>query len=260
MKQKIKYFIKDLFIPKSFKRLLHETIDIGKDSILLFEKKFEYHLGVAFYHTYNEIFVDGIYQFPSKNETPTIIDCGANMGLSVLYFSKLFPEANIIAFEPDESVLPFLENNIKNYNLSNVKLFKNAVWTEETDLKFYTDNGMGGRVGNEYKEQNFKIIKALRLKDFLKSKVDFLKIDIEGAEFEVLKDCQESLINVENIFVEYHSDINGEQHLDDILKILKINGFRYHLKESFSRKSPFIDNQIVCERFDLAINIFAVKQ
>jgi hypothetical protein len=155
--------------------------------------------------------------------------------------------------------LPFLEKNILNYNLNNVKLYKNAVWIEEKELKFYTDNGMGGRLGYEYKEQDYKLIKALRLKDFLNKKIDFLKIDIEGAEYAVLKDCQDSLKNVDNIFVEYHSDINEHQHLDDVLKILKNTGFRYHLKESFSRKSPFINSQIVCERFDLAINIFAYR-
>ena len=84
-------------------------------------------------------------------------------------------------------------------------------------------------------------------------------MDIEGAEYRVLKNCEAVLKNVENIFVEYHSYINEEQHLEDLLQLLKQNGFRYHLKQSFSRRSPFIDKTVACENMDMAINIFAYR-
>jgi hypothetical protein len=70
MKKKVKYYIKDLFVPKSFKRLLNETIGKEQSSIKLFDNEFQYHLGVAFYHTYNEIFRDEIYKFNSLNINP----------------------------------------------------------------------------------------------------------------------------------------------------------------------------------------------
>ncbi|WP_016991060.1 FkbM family methyltransferase [Flavobacterium sp. ACAM 123] len=229
--------------------------------IMLFEKEFYYHYGLAFYDTYNEIFGSNIYEFQTNTTKPVIIDCGANMGLSVLYFSKKHPNAEIIAFEPDESVLPFLEKNIQSQKINNVKLHKKAVWTEETHLKFYTDNGLGGRIEKKYENQVPKIIKTLRLRDFLDTQnpIDMLKMDIEGSEYEVLIDCEDMLCNVGHIFIEYHSIYDEEQHLEDILNIVKRQGFRYHLKQSFSRKKPFVDNNLVCERFDMAINIFAYK-
>ncbi|MEY8848348.1 FkbM family methyltransferase [Psychroserpens sp. XS_ASV72] len=221
---------------------------------------FYVHHGRAFYDTYNEIFIDKIYDFKTDSQEPIIIDCGANMGLSLVYFKSIYPKAKILAFEPDESVLPFLEKNIKSQQLSGVVLYKNAVWKSDEELTFYTDSGMGGRVGVSYDNQEPVKIKALRLRTFLEQPVDMLKIDIEGAEYVVLNDCKDVLGNVKNLFVEYHSEIGDEQHLDDILQILKQNGFRYHLKESFSRKKPFISRHILCERFDMAINIFAYRE
>lgn len=243
----------------SFQRMLLDSKEKQEGQINLFDKKFYFHHGFSFYDTYREIFENSIYEFKTDNPNPIILDCGANMGLSILYFSKKHPNAEIIAFEPDESVLPFLEKNIQSQDLKNVNLFKKAVWTEETELKFYTDNGLGGRVEKKYNSCTPKIIKSVRLRDFLNKPIEMLKIDIEGSEFDVLKHCEDRLFNVNYIFIEYHSFYDEEQHLEDILNIVKRQGFRYHLKESFSRKKPFVDNKLVCERFDMAINIFAYK-
>lgn len=264
MKKIIKYiykYSKYYLWYTSFQRALFESKEKEEGEIILFNNKFYYHYGLAFYDTYREVFEKNIYEFKTNSTKPIIIDCGANMGLSVLYFSKKYPKAEIITFEPDENVLPFLEKNLQSQNLNNVKLNKKAVWTEEAELKFYTDNGLGGRIEKEYMNQTPKIIKSLRLRDFLQSvtPIDMLKIDIEGSEYKVIQDCEDVLFNVNHIFIEYHSICDEEQHLEDILNIVKRQGFRYHLKESFSRRKPFVDNSLVCERFDMAINIFAYK-
>lgn len=247
------------FQSTSFQRELFDSKEKQEGEIILFGKKLYYHYGLAFYDTYREIFEKKIYEFKTNNPKPIIIDCGANMGLSVLYFSKNYPSAEILAFEPDETVFPFFEKNILSQNIKNVELFKKAVWTEESELNFYTDNGLGGRVGVEFKNQIPRIIKSVRLKDFLNRPIEMLKIDIEGPEYLILKDCEDLLFNINHIFIEYHSFYDEEQHLDDLLNILKRQGFRYHLKESFSRQRPFIDNILVNEKFDLAINVFAYK-
>lgn len=248
-------------ILNSFERSLLISRNNKLDGVVeLFNNFFYYHYGPAFYDTYNEIFKLEIYSFNSKTEKPLIIDCGANMGLSVLYFSKKYPNSKIIAFEPDESVITYLEKNIKSQKIKNVDIFKKAVWNCETSLDFYTDNGLGGRVGIKYKNQTATKVKTVRLKNLLNRDVDFLKLDIEGSEYLVLKDCESEISNVENIFIEYHSENNKEQKLGEILEILKRNGFRYHLKQSFSRQKPFIDRKIVCEQYDMAINIFAYKE
>jgi FkbM family methyltransferase len=264
MKKRIKNlftYIKYYLWYSPLEKALIDSKRAKEGQIKLFDQEFYYHYGLAFYYTYMEIFQNNIYEFKTNSSKPAIIDCGANMGLSVLYFSKKYPNAQITAFEPDESVLPFLEKNIGSQKMNNVKLHKKAVWKEETELKFYTDNGLGGRIGKEYENQTPKVIKSLRLRDFLDTHnpIDMLKIDIEGSEYTVLQDCEDVLFNVNHIFIEYHSICDEEQHLEDILNIVKRQGFRYHLKESFSRRKPFVDNSLVCERFDMAINIFAYK-
>lgn len=227
----------------------------------LFGKKFHYHYRAAFNVTYEEIFNKGIYTFEPTCENPQIIDCGSNMGLSLLFFSQKYPNSHIIAFEPDSSVLQCLEKNIQTYGMYNVELNKKAVWIRNKTLEFFTDKGMGGRLGLDYQGQTPVRVEAIRLKDFIANKkIDLLKIDIEGAEFDVIVDCEPELICVEKIFIEYHSINDEDQKLGELLNILKRNGFRYHLSQSFSRNKPFIDEVITCEKIDMAVNVFAYRQ
>lgn len=247
------------FFLSSFDRALIDVRAKRSGQISLFGSPFYYQHGRAFYDTYQEIFIQEIYRFKSQTDKPLIIDCGANIGLSLLFFSRYYPKAKIIAFEPDNSVLPCLRENIKHSKLKQVELHERAVWDSVTELKFYTDKGMGGRVETAFENQQAVIISTVRLRDLLQEPIAMLKMDIEGAEYKVLKDCADVLCNVSCLFVEYHSFIGEEQHLDDILGILKRAGFRYHLKESFSRKKPFINRHILCEKFDMAINVFAYR-
>lgn len=228
-------------------------------TVLLFGRTFSYHHRQSFENTYHEIFEKGIYSFHPSNTKPRIIDCGANMGLSLLFFCRTFPYAIIDAFEPDISVLGVLEKNLKTYEMHQVSLHKKAVWTEVCTLQFYTNRGMGGRLSHDYGGDAVpEEVQTIRLYDFIGDKpVDFLKIDIEGAEVDVLTDIEDKLPLIEHLFVEYHSPVSGEQKLEVILSLVKRNGFRYHLSESFSQKQPFSDPVIVDEMFDMCINIFA---
>lgn len=258
-----KLFSKKSKVEKAFEQtpiadLLKEKYGV-KGTIKVDGRNFTFHDARCFYDTWQEIVHNKMYEFASSSAKPYIIDCGANMGLSVFYFARQYPGAEIIAFEPEAAIYDILKKNIETYSLSNVKAYKKAVWESETTLKFYSDHGMGGSVTNVFKKQKPVEIETLRLANFINKKVDMLKLDIEGAEYTVLKDCAHLLNNVENIFVEYHSFINKEQQLDDLLLLLKAQGFRYHLKESFSRKRPFIERNCACENMDMAINVFAYR-
>jgi len=69
--------------------------------------------GPTFVHKYKEIFEQQIYRFRSNNQRPFIIDGGANIGLSILYFKKIYPLSQIVAFEPDEKIFSVLQRNIQ---------------------------------------------------------------------------------------------------------------------------------------------------
>ena len=65
-----------------------------------------------------------------------------------------------------------------------------------------------------------------RLRNLLERKVQLLKLDIEGAELEVLRDCGARLQNVERLFVEHHSFLGRPQQLGEFFGILEAAGFR----------------------------------
>lgn len=213
----------------------------------------------SFLFMYKEIFEQQIYKFKSKNTQPFIIDCGANIGLSVLYFKELYPQSKIVAFEPDIKVFNVLKSNVQRFGLSDVELINKAVWKSETTLEFMSEGADGGRVIQLEKDKEKYKISTVRLGEYLSKPVDFLKVDIEGAETEVIKDCQDLLVNVENLFVEYHSFGNEPQTLHIILNILSGAGFRLHIHQM--RPSPQPCYQLdIYSGMDMILNIFAFRQ
>ena len=101
--------------------------------------------------------------------------------------------------------------------------------------------------------------KSVRLRDLLVEKIDFLKIDIEGAEYEVLVDCEDKLSYVENLFIEYHGNYNEMYKLNKILDILIKNDFKYYIKEAgVTFEHPFYDRENIYD-FNIQLNIFAFK-
>lgn len=225
----------------------------------IFGNTFAFHDSFCFCVTYREIFENEIYKFSPSAEKRTIIDCGANMGISVAYFSFNYPSHTIHAFEPDSGLFKILTRNVDNLGLKNVVLHNKAVWDKEEKLVFYTDGGMGGRVNDAYKNQDPTYIQAVALEDYIDENVDFLKIDIEGAEDVVLQSCKEKLNQVERIFFEYHNKLDSPQTLHELLNLVKQAGFNYYLKDSSSRQRPFVDTEVICETFDMATNVFCYK-
>ncbi len=183
----------------------------------LFETEFELVDSASFLFMYREIIVQQIYRFKAQSQNPLIIDGGANIGLSVLYFKQLYPDSHIIAFEPDLQVFNTLRKNLKNFNLSNIELINKAIWNSETELEFMSEGADGGRVINLESEKKSYKVQTVRLREYLNRPVDLLKLDIEGAETAVIQDCQDLLFNVKNLFVEYHSFVNDPQRLPIII-------------------------------------------
>ena len=251
---KFLYFCYKLLAFKYFPKIMHPQK-------IFFKGKFiNYGSRLWFAHNYKEIFLDKNYLFHTENNHPFIIDCGANIGLSVIFFKFLYPNSDIIAFEPDENMYQQCVNNIKTFNFNNVKIFKEAVWTADTELEFVSTKNLGGQIKfNIEIKGNILNVKAVRLLNKIDRKIDFLKIDIEGAETELIKDISEKLYLVENIFIEYHSYANQVQDLSIILEILKNAGFKYYIKEAYPNKIlPFIEKNKK-STFDLQLNIFGYR-
>ena len=208
---------------------------------------------------YKELFKDEVYKFASQKSNPFIIDCGANMGMSVIYFKTLFPGSHIVAFEADPYIFSFLEKNIQSFGLNDVTVINKAVWDKNDDvLSFLAEGGAGGRVQEKSGQHKFVDVITARLRDYLTEEIDFLKIDIEGAEGKVLADCKDRLGFVKNLFIEYHSMENTTQNLQLILQIVQDAGFRYHIKVAYSTRFPFIERKLNFG-MDTQLNIFCYR-
>lgn len=214
---------------------------------------------VSFLFMYAEIFEQQIYKFKAKNIEPIIIDCGANIGLSVIFFKQLYPNSHITAFEPDSQVYDILEKNIQKFNFSNVKLIKKALWSSTNTLDFMAEGADGGRIIYLQSNQDKYQVSTTRLRKYLNQPVDLLKIDIEGAETEVIKDCQDLLINVDNLFVEYHSFVKYPQTLHTLVNILHETGFRLHIHPPMTSPQPFYSRNVYLG-MDMQLNIFAFRE
>jgi len=216
----------------------------------------------SFRFMYKEIFEQEIYKFKTSTPEPFIIDGGANIGLATIYLKRLFPTSKIIAFEPDPDIFKFLKNNIAAFNLTNVELHQKGLWDHETSLEFSSEGADGGLISDLDKTRSTSIkIETISLKPYLKRPVNFLKLDIEGAENKVLKDIQDNLDMVERIFVEYHSFIDQPQTLNEIIDILTKSKFRLYMSipGNNSLNSPLMGlgnyNNI-----DFQLNIFGFKE
>lgn len=214
---------------------------------------------LSFVWQFKEIFVDKNYLFNADNTTPLIYDCGSNIGTSILFFKEVYPNSKIKAFEAEPKIFSILKQNLELNKFMDVEIFPKAVWTNNHGIEIASEGADGSSIFGKGKKTK---IESVCLKELIENEtsIDFIKMDIEGAETEVLKDCENSLSHVKNIFIEYHSFINQNQNLDVVLNILAKNGFRYFVNSAVPNKHPFLKRKnSASPSIDLQTNIYAYK-
>ena len=210
-------------------------------------------------HTYKDIFENKIYKFSASSDRPLIIDCGSNIGLSVLYYKTLYPNAEVIAYEPDKKNFQLLSKNISDNKLQHVTLHEAAIWIENGVIGFASNAAEGSSIANE--GSNIISVPSVRLADVLNKydKIDFLKLDIEGAEDKVVNDCGSLLSKIENLFLEYHGTIHETEKLTMILKTLSGCGFKVYLNNAANHlQTPFYE-KTSGTRHDVQLNLFCYR-
>ena len=212
---------------------------------------------IGFLHSVNEIFNQKVYDFRTDKPDPHIIDAGANIGLSVIYFKQLFPRSTIIAYEPDSEIFSILKENVG--SMEGVELREAAAWIDNTELTFFKEGSLAGSVEVDFSSKGEAVtVKAERLRDQIRRRpVDFLKIDIEGAENAVLFDIADELDGVDRLFFEYHSTPEKPQLLGQLLGLVADRGFRYAINGTHGPTLPFVDR--LQSGFDLQLNVFCFR-
>lgn len=127
-----------------------------------------------------------------KIKVESILDLGANIGLSSIYLSAHLSPSKIIALEPSKSTFDRLERNLE--STANVKCIQKGVWSRNAFLKADTNFRDGEDWSFRLVETSVKeeaIIEAVGLDDLMNSEqisqIDLLKIDVEGGEVELFK-------------------------------------------------------------------------
>lgn len=191
--------------------------------------KIAYLDAISAFHQLHEIFHRHIYDIAVQSAAPTIVDCGGNIGLSVIRFKQQNPDAAITVYEADPQIADILETNIR--HLSKVKVVRSAVGAANGHVAFAPDGGEGGCVVSHAD----LMVPCTRLSDEIVATVDILKMDIEGSEFEVMQDlCATGKIAlIENIMMEIHSDVDTQQQLGELWLALTEAGFRLAIHEAF---------------------------
>jgi FkbM family methyltransferase len=143
-------------------------------------------------YIYKEIFVDCCYDLTLNQSAPLIIDIGANSGLFALRIKQLYPSAKILCYEPFPPNFAQLQNTISINKLESVTPLQKAVGARPGHAKlFIHKKNMGGHsfyvtetLNRDYVE--VEVIDLPSILGELQQEVNLLKIDCEGAEFDIL--------------------------------------------------------------------------
>jgi FkbM family methyltransferase len=162
---------------------------------------------------YKSIVENAEYDFAVKKEPRIIIDAGANIGLASVFFANKYPNAKIIAIEPEEFNFEMLKKNTAPY--FNIYTIKAALWNSICELDLFGGyDDWGFRLGMDRKESRMErrhLTKTVTIEkiieDFNIDKIDILKIDIEGSEREVFNNSSAWIDKVNSIIVELHEPI-----------------------------------------------------
>jgi len=266
----MKYFIKRLFV--NFKNaILYKGSNYEKLKILLISYKllllrtlfksqrlissrvynfkvFAYNYGLIEY-LFTEVFVLRDYQFKSTQKQPLIIDCGANIGMSILYFKHLYPEAKIIAFEANPGTYELLLKNIKENSIDHVECHHLALSDTTGEISFYHDEEKGTLHSSiiESRGGHLKVmIPTKKLSQTIAQfeSIDLIKIDVEGAEQRIIDDLYNSALLglAKEYIIEYHHNIDSDDSsFAAFLLKFEQNGYNYNFKTSFDEIRSFQD-------------------
>lgn len=162
---------------------------------------------------FNEVILKRSYQgVADKQKTHRIIDLGSNIGLSVISFLSEYPNAELVAVEPDVDNFKLLKENTRPYNVhkKRVHYFNNAVYDREAEL-YIEDPQVGThgfRVAEEPGTRQKGRVRSITVNNLLDrlgwNGVDIIKIDIEGAERELFKNNTGWIGRTRYLIVETH--------------------------------------------------------
>lgn len=233
------------------------AIHNGSGEVTFLDYKVKYLNAEYLFQLFREIFINGFYDLPIGSESPHIIDCGSNIGMSIMFFKSKYPNARIIGFEPHPATYEVLSSNIERNDFQQVELFQLALSDRNGNIDLFVKDGDLGALDMSIVAGRSALpckVPTDMLSKYVEGEVDLLKLDIEGAEELVLKDLEKEgkLMHFKRIVCEYHHHRDGSVDcLSETLALLERSGFGYQLDayhHSGTKESSFQDILIYAYR------------
>lgn len=191
----------------------------------------------------DEIFVNKMYRslegLISSLINP-ILDIGAHIGCFSVYARLSNPQSKIIALEPEPSNFKLLKENLKLNHFKNIICKNQALISgDDKTVKLFLNRDSHNH-STFYKTKNSIKVPATTLEEIIKknklTKIGLLKMDIEGEEFDIVRNIEQNTWNkIRNIAVEYH-EFNGNKR-SDLENILRTRGFSAeHFPNHFDKR------------------------
>jgi FkbM family methyltransferase len=194
------------------RRFLNFSTKLPVQQLTLPDLKHPVHVrtGTTDIEVLQQVLLDHEYEFSLPATPKVIVDAGANIGLASIYFANTYPNAVIVALEPDPSNFKLLEINTARY--PQIKPMNVALWNKNKQINLFYSGG--GHCGFRTLEENFGAlphcggVRAVTLDALMQSLgvefIDVLKVDIEGAEREVFQNSSKWIGQVGVLMVELH--------------------------------------------------------
>ncbi|HEX2124411.1 MAG TPA: FkbM family methyltransferase [Nitrososphaeraceae archaeon] len=189
---------------------------------------------------------DIITRFTPK-EGDIVIDIGAHIGLYTIISSKrVGAQGKVVAIEADPENFEMLNSNIKLNQLTNVIPLNYAVYSKETKIKLYLPSGESGftkyntimpnwiNTQEKFVEVNANTLDyLLQLNKIRQEEVNWIKIDVEGAEFEVLKGATNVLSKSKDVAI--LMELHGPPHIyrPKVEELVNLYNFKIEFEKSY---------------------------
>lgn len=186
---------------------------------------------------YDSIFLSKEYDLNLGNPL-FIVDAGAHIGLSSVFFASKYPESTVVAIEPEPSNFDILRKNAEKFK--NIKIIQAGLWSRKTTLRIENTNAATWSF-KVIEDQSGKGIQAIGVRDvmsqFNMDRIDVLKIDIEGSEVEVLSSSGSWIDSIRTMIIELH-----DRYKPGCTEALQKAVFGYDYNREISGESVVLSN------------------
>lgn len=178
-----------------------------------------------------QVFCAGEYQSPAgwspRKPVRTVVDLGSNVGFTLVYFGSLYPEAEILAYEPSPRHIGQVRRNLAANGLTGRVTLRPVAVSDRACRAYLTDQDGGSRIV----DQPVEGASAIEIVDWLDEAlrldrpIDLLKMDIEGQERCIIEDPRFEKLDIGSVVLEWHAR-PGDGIREAIERRLRGLGFR----------------------------------